>query len=415
MRGAVERAQRPLASQVAFAALAAGVTSLAANAIAAPASAPPPASPGAAAGSSPPTTTASAAGTAGAPPPASPQGPTASASSPAPASAAEPIRFEYDAPASCPGEDAFIAQVLARTQLARRAVAGEVARSFAVSVWTRGASVVGRLTVGSASGERSERTVSASNCTDLVGALALVAALTVDPAASTAPLVPAAPPAPPAPPTAPAPVSPAPREPAPRRTPREPVRSPAAPARQAHTPNPWSGSAGVLVGLTGAVAPEPLPLLGIFASVARREGGVLEPAVGVSIQAGRVTATNSTSNVTFTWVAGRLDACPIAWRPWQSLALRPCAALDAGMLRADPDASSALATRQGQSRIWLSADALARVEWHSGLLLLRLEGGARFPLVRDRFVFNRAGGGENPVHDVPALGGFAGAGAGVRF
>ncbi len=342
--------------------------------------------------------------------------PAASTSASATAAKPEPIRVAYAAPDDCPGEAAFVAQVLARTRLARRAEGTEAARAFSVTIRRQGARVVGDLTVRAATGERSARSVAAPSCPEVVGALALVAALTIDPAASTAPLAPASPAAL----APPSPAAPAPAEPARSGAPAPPPRAEAPPALPAVSAPPrhtspawsWSASAGLMGGVTGAASPDPMPLARAFATVEARTTGLWSPAATLSAAVGRSTAGATPSSVTFTWISGRLDACPVAWRARSWLALRPCAAFDAGLLRADPDGAG-LEDAEGHSRLWLSADALARAELQTGALLVRLEGGVLAPLRRDRFVFT--GDKTTVIHQVPDVAGFAALGVGVVF
>lgn len=325
----------------------------------------------------------------------------------------EPIRVAYAAPAECPDQHAFVAQVLARTPLARPAREGEPARMFTVTIHRRGQRVIGDLTVQEATGESSARTVAAKNCDDVVGALALVAALTIDPAASTAPLPPA-----PAPAPAPATTTAQPAEP-PAQPPRPPDIEPPAPPVSAppRQPQPtaiapWSASAGLMGGVTGGVSPGLMPTARLFASLASLASGAWAPAATLSVAGGASRVSAGPTEVGFTWVAGRLDACPVAWRPASRLALRPCAMLEGGVLRASPDDSRGLASHQARSVGWLSAGALASAELRLGALVLRVEGGAYAPIPRYTFVFN---GDETPIHRVPLVSGFAALGAGVAF
>ena len=132
----------------------------------------------------------------------------------APAAAdTEPIRIVFHAPAGCPDEAAFTGQITARTQRARLAAAGEVARTFSVTISpARGARARGKLVIDDPRGPSASRAVSGT-CEEVVSALGLVAALAIDPRASTAPKPLSAQP-PPAPPPSPPP-PPRPREPLP--------------------------------------------------------------------------------------------------------------------------------------------------------------------------------------------------------
>src|SRR4051812_34083569 len=97
----------------------------------------------------------------------------------------EPIRIQVTAPAGCPGTDAFIAEVTARTANARIATAGEQARSFTVTITLAGKRARGTLVIDDRHGKGGARDVSGESCGEVASALALVRAPAIDPKAST--------------------------------------------------------------------------------------------------------------------------------------------------------------------------------------------------------------------------------------
>ncbi|MGH7294495.1 MAG: hypothetical protein ACRELB_06170, partial [Polyangiaceae bacterium] len=100
--------------------------------------------------------------------------------------AEEPIRIEYAAPPTCPPESAFFAQLRARTSRVTRAATGARARTFAVTVVPRGRRIAGHLVIRDPDGATAaERDVAGDTCEEVVEALALVTALSVDPGAVT--------------------------------------------------------------------------------------------------------------------------------------------------------------------------------------------------------------------------------------
>ncbi len=107
---------------------------------------------------------------------------------PARADGVQPVHVGYDAPEDCPAADAFVAQVRARTARMRIAGEGEPGLTLRVAIVRAGERVKGTLVVADGSGAESRREVDGEACATVVAALALVAALRIDPMASTAEL-----------------------------------------------------------------------------------------------------------------------------------------------------------------------------------------------------------------------------------
>jgi hypothetical protein len=74
-------------------------------------------------------------------------------------SGAEPVRVEYDAPASCPAEEAFWAAVTARTPKVRRGEEGAAARTFSIKLVAGGDESTEHLVVRALDGSTTEREV----------------------------------------------------------------------------------------------------------------------------------------------------------------------------------------------------------------------------------------------------------------
>src|ERR1700679_1390056 len=85
----------------------------------------------------------------------------------------EPIRIDFHAPAGCPDQAAFAAQVSARTRRARLAEAGEAARRLSVPLTPQGARTRGTLTIDDPGGPPAIRTVTGGTCDEVVSALGL--------------------------------------------------------------------------------------------------------------------------------------------------------------------------------------------------------------------------------------------------
>src|SRR5262245_6869579 len=105
----------------------------------------------------------------------------------------EPVRVSYRAPAGCPSEERFWGEIAARTDRVRKAQGVEPARSFSVVVDAGPSGSRGVLESTDVSGATTRREVTGEDCPEVVSALALIAALTVDTQARTDANVPVAP------------------------------------------------------------------------------------------------------------------------------------------------------------------------------------------------------------------------------
>jgi len=299
-----------------------------------------------------------------------------------------PVAFEYRAPTECPSEQELVRQVQARTRRARLALPGEAATRFAIQIAGDSTAMRGTLVVHPRSGgAESVREVSASDCAEVVSALALVVALVIDPNASTDPLPP--------------------EQPAQQR----PQPLPEAPSPHAlETPSlRWGLEASV--GLTGGIAPDPAPLVGVAASVSREQGEVWAPLLSFGVTAAQSFEVDAAGGTAlFGRLAARVSFCPIRVPAVGRIALRPCAFVEAGALRGEgfdtPDAASATV-------FWLAGGAALRFEVSVGeLVVLGAEGGATLPAFHDRFFFDPGRAWE---YRVPTVGGWAALLGGVRF
>jgi hypothetical protein len=331
---------------------------------------------------------------------------------PAPAAAedaAEPIRVAFHASEGCPDEAAFTGEITARTAKARPARPGEAARTFTVDVEVSARRVRGTLAIEEPHGESAAREIAGDTCAEVVSALALIAALAIDPKASTAPKPPPPPPRPPEhlpPPPPPPPYAPLPWW--------GPVATPLPAHPVAGEGSRWRWSWSFHGGAASALAPGLVPVIAVNAEALRVRDSVVSPAVRLSM---RVADTGYLASgmeaAHFRWAAGRLEGCPVRLPLITSLTLTPCALLDAGVLQAD---GIGAAFSLAHTRPWAAPGLVGRLAWDlssavSAPILLEAEGGVTFPLVRDTFAFFP----EGTFHAVPAAGGFFGGGLGVYF
>jgi len=225
------------------------------------------------------------------------------------------VRLAYEAPASCPAEAEFFDAIRARTTHVRRAATDEPALEVAVRVTRTERGFVGEVRETVNHSESSARAMDGATCKEVVEALSLTIALSVDPNAHAP-----SEPTPVAPAPAPAPVCPPAPAPAP-----EPAPAPPAP------------SVAVEMGLD-AVAFEPL-------------GSELSAGAALSATFSRAWRSNHFSALELSLLFARsgllseprdhesdfdgvaLDACPVGFR-LGAIELGPCALAVAGVLGA---------------------------------------------------------------------------------
>lgn len=339
--------------------------------------------------------------------------------------APEPLEIAYEAPEGCPSASAFFREITARTTRARAAQPGERARVMHVVVTKRGDDHAGRLWIDDASVSSSSRSVAGKTCGEVVGALALIGALAVDPRASTAPIAAASG----ADPTRREPAAPAvaaaekatqPGDPAPGpEEPRARERDVAAPSSarspsSSSSPSPSRSLRGRLeVGVQAEVATYAgaVPSGRIFGdvSIGPREG-LFAPAFRLSFARSlAVDEAASIGGATLRFTTGGLDVCPVRVVIAVPLAFRPCAGGSAGVLEAS---GTGVAGSVDRSRPWVAVSALGRLVWEPlSWLDVDLEVGGIAPLYRESFFFAPS----VPVYEAPPVAFLTRAGVGVRF
>jgi hypothetical protein len=312
---------------------------------------------------------------------------------PAAPAATDGIHLEFQAPAGCPDEDAFLAELRTRTHppASGRRVVGDLA--VRLSLTSGGATATLEIrtrgkTVGS-------RTLAGRTCKDVVAAVALAAALDLEAIAEDA--AEAAPP-----PVAPPPPPPPPRPPPPPPPPR---------ARWS-----WRLALGAQASVTSGVVPGALFGVPLFAELGTRPRGPLSPSFRVWALPSLPRSADELASLRFTWLVGGLDVCPVRLG-WPVLGIRPCARVAAGTLRATPErVPLGVSFDQEVTRPWVSAGGVARAEWEpSPLLFFEIEGAAFASVVREQLVFVGNGAASVLVYRVPPAGLSAGAGLGVHF
>jgi hypothetical protein len=298
------------------------------------------------------------------------------------------VSLTYEGPSECPDAQGFQTQVRGRTARVRFVDPGqpsEVGWNVVIREARNGTS--GSLLVSGAALGRLERKVTAATCEQVVSALALGAALSVDPDASLV--------------SQSEPASPPPRRAEPANAP-EPTRAP--PKPRAATRLALGLSLTARSGMGPELSWAPRPFVGL--SYQTRSGHTW----GVRLSGTQVhaSAVSSAGQADFTWNVGRIEAFPIRFGSslWR---FEPAVLFEAGQLRARGVAVSPV---NQVERPVLFGGALGRLSLLAfDLLLLELEAGLALPLLRDRFYLYE----NTTVFRVPALAGFAAAGVGLEF
>ncbi len=348
---------------------------------------------------------------------------------------AEPIRIAYRAPSRCPDEAQFRSEIFARTALARSAAEGEAAREFAVDIADRpDGSLSGSLEIHSTNGAVSRRDMTASQCGELVSALALMVALAVDPeGASLSPARPA-----PQNPALAAPDAGGPvatwSTPVPTVGSAAPVVAPAASALASAAPTGAASnavspgrepSAPAPVDATRATTPAegttpkeprhghwavgtqalviqklvPTTAIGASATVDYDFAPNRDLSLALRFALSTVVATPKFDpgiGATLLWVWARAEGCPVRLRLVGSLRVAPCVGLDAGFLSSN---GSGLAPPKADINQWFAAEAAARLGWtFAGRWLAQAAVGALAPFDRDAIVYGTTSGNQT-VYD----------------
>ena len=317
------------------------------------------------------------------------------------------IRVEYEGPSACPDRHAFEEQIRARS--ARIVWGADGATLVRIHLAGGPGRTSGEVTIVDPSGQKSHRKVEGA-CTDVVSALALIAAVALDPLASTAPSPSAAPSSATASPTASSAPSGTATAPAPSTSAAEPPKPPVAeppkpeasatprPAESARPPPPpppppeaasahaWSWSIGVHAGLTAGVAPSLLLSVPFFLDISRHTSSLFAPAFRLRfVRSDSGSTSTGGPNADFTWTLGTLDACPLGWPGDVDARLRlvPCARFEAGLLEAK---GLDVIPARSYARPWVAGGGVARASLRVvGGLFLEVEGGLVVPVLQDRF------------------------------
>jgi hypothetical protein len=264
----------------------------------------------------------------------------------------------------------------------REARADEHAITLIVETFPGPGGVRGQLTVRKPDGDLSVREVPGSSCQEVEAAMALIAALMVDPLAAGA-------------------------EPAGAGLRSEPARS--RPGSPPSVPeSAWSFRLEQRLTARTAVAPS-LTWGQAVGVTLTREASRFRPSLGLAAHVAHSTVSAPQGQAELAWKAAQLTFCPLGAGPHERWEVRACGAFQIGRLRGTGFQTPGAATK---SIVWSSA-VLGLEARHRliGPLWLGLDGALVLPFSRERFYLQP----EPTLHRVPAWGAAFGLGLGLRF
>jgi hypothetical protein len=309
---------------------------------------------------------------------------------------------EFTAPEGCGSRADLIARITRRSERIQFVAEPEPPRKLAVAIAAEGEALVATLELEQPSGRRSSRTLRAATCDEALEAVALVAAVSLDPTASTAPERELPPTPPPAAETPAAPVTQAPAS-----------KAVTAPDEQSETLN--IGVAAVVLGQASwGPAPSLLPGIGFALAVVLDTGTPFSPMARASYVhsgGGGFNPETGTGQAAFELNQGALELCPVRFGS-RSAAIFPCPFFTGGRLLAQ--GSETLEAETHSRPWWVVGGALLALFRPVGPLELQLSGSVGIPLIRDTFQFGPADP-EHVVHEVPGAVFVLGLGAGAVF
>jgi len=312
--------------------------------------------------------------------------------------------LDYVADAGCPERAAFEAWMQAQLREARETTPGAQAHA-AVRLQAAASGATASVELTRADGSHYQRELRGESCEAAAQGLAFVLAYALGGGDEEVPVpeIPQETPATAPPPEA-APVASAPVE----------TVSPRVPPIRASAPRPRSSlrwGAVLQLGVRTGLAPTWTWVEAAGLDLRRRDG-VLAPVLRVAVLHGepiqRLDAAGSTE---FSWLAGRLELCPLQLPLARTVKALPCLATHLGRITAEGKPTSAPELGQRAREPWIDAAAALRFELSLfGVLQLEAQGELLAPLTPYRFAFDHP---DTSVYQVPVLAaaGFLGLGA----
>ncbi|HEY1956087.1 MAG TPA: hypothetical protein VGH28_10745 [Polyangiaceae bacterium] len=305
------------------------------------------------------------------------------------------VKIDWEADARCPPESTFVDQVHARSP--RVLIDASAARTLVVRIARAGEKTTGRIELREADGASTQRSVAGASCQEVIEALGLVAAVALDPLASTAPTTET----PPAGSSHGVSTTETPPASSSRRVPAAET-STATPSGGAPA-SPW----GFVAGVDGEVVAGPTPDVTFATPVFFEATRALSEhvALGGGLRFERTGET--TSGGDFTWTAGAAQFCVVL--RGGRVRFDACARGDFGTIDARGEN---VTPARSATRPWADAGlALAFRVRIAGPVFFELEGSGGFALVQDRFFVQP----DATVYQVPVWTGHGGAGLGFEI
>lgn len=321
--------------------------------------------------------------------------------------AAEAVELTYEVSPACPPERVFASQVEQRVGPPVVWSGTADGLRLQVVVATQPEGFAGTLNVN-AGGSVSERRFESRSCEEVIAALALIAALVIDPNANTAAL-PALPVGRPPPSPPPEPPRPGLHVLAPLGAVLYPVPLPAALDTSPAPPAAARYALGAVVG--AALGPAPVVLFGGgFGGEIEWQSLALRPSLGVAVRAARSGTTGPSSSVArFTWASLRSTGCVTTQELGWSWAVRPCWGLDFGVLAA---ADAPVDVPKTDTRVFVATGPVLQLRWSRDAMFFSFSAGLFANLTRPRYYVSEP---RAEVHAVPLSTGLAELGLGASI
>lgn len=309
----------------------------------------------------------------------------------------QPFHVEFSPASPCGDREAFTDEILKRTDRLRPAETGEPALTFFVTLSRTPGGIRGQFAIREPEGQLSLREVPGGDCPEVLSAMALIAALTVDPLARADREIP---------------VEARRRRPAPppRRLPAPARTEPPAPAQEPKPPAALGLGVGQRVTAQGAVTPGVALGLGAYLELSARAARVFAPRARLGLSYSRQDdVEGEVGRADFRWMNARVQLCPLRLGSDADASVRPCAFVDAGRLEGRGEA---ITPSRNQAVFWTAAGLeLSAGVRLAGPLVLGGELGLVLPFRRDRFYFSP----DDELHRVPWAGISAALGLGLLF
>jgi hypothetical protein len=292
-----------------------------------------------------------------------------------PATEVKPVQVVFDAPAGCANANDFFSSLRSRTHLVRQAKGDEPRTTLQVRLLEMRRYVLGELRMVDDRGMTDTRRVQGANCDDVMQALALAAAVALDPSV----LLPATV-------TIPAPETTVPANPPPTIAPagvesvniRKPVDPPSSSSSRID-PRFELGAASVgSVLLSSGISPG----VAMFGRWTPAGSGRFRPTIGMAVTYLRNDVLGSPGAAQASLTGLVVTLCGMAWGA-SIMTVQPCGLVMAGLLSVS---GHQVVRTSSVDLLWLSAGAVLRTAAHLGHgFALDLEAGVSVPFLSREF------------------------------